>query len=71
MAMVPEYQRIIGMGPAALPLILDSLRREPEHWYWALEAITGENPVPPEDRGDIQKTADLWVAWGREQGLIR
>ena len=38
--------------------------------FWALEAITGENPVPAADRGKVQKMADAWVAWGREQGLI-
>lgn len=71
MAMVPEYQRIIGMGPAALPLILEALEREPDHWFWALEAITGEDPVPPGDRGVVARMADAWLAWGREQGLIR
>lgn len=70
-AMFPEYQRIIGMGPAVLPLILESLQRETDHWFWALESITGEDPVPPEDRGSIRKMADAWVAWGRDQGLIR
>jgi hypothetical protein len=29
MAMLKPYQRIIGMGGPAVPLILDELRREP------------------------------------------
>jgi hypothetical protein len=70
MAMHPAYQRIIGMGPAVLPLILDDLRREPHHWFWALQAITGEDPVPPSARGHVRAMADTWVAWGRDQGLI-
>jgi hypothetical protein len=70
MAMHPAYQQIIGMGPAVLPLVLDDLRREPHHWFWALGAITGEDPVPPESRGNIRAMADAWVAWGRDQGLI-
>jgi hypothetical protein len=70
-AMHPAYQRIIGLGPAALPLILEALRRQPKHWFWALAAITGENPVPPEDQGRIDKMAAAWIAWGQEQGLIR
>src|SRR5437879_981508 len=37
----PAYQRIIGMGWAAVPLILQELEHQPEHWSWALRAITG------------------------------
>jgi hypothetical protein len=31
MSMLGPYQRIIGMGTAAVPLILEELRREPDH----------------------------------------
>lgn len=41
----PAYQQIIALGPAAVPLLLRELEREPDHWFWALAAITGENPV--------------------------
>jgi hypothetical protein len=47
MAMHRPYQRIIGMGPPIVPLILEELRREPDRWFWAPEAITEENPVRP------------------------
>jgi hypothetical protein len=51
MAMLKPYQQIIGMGKDALPYLLQELAREPDHWFWALEAITQENPVPPEAAG--------------------
>jgi hypothetical protein len=70
MAMLQPYQRIIGMGMTAVPLILEELRREPHHWFWALEAITEQNPVPPESLGKVQEMADAWLAWGKKQGLI-
>lgn len=70
MAMIPAYQRIIGMGPAVVPLILEELGREPGHWFWALEAITGENPVAAEKAGSVRDEAKAWIDWGREQGLI-
>lgn len=70
MAMLKPYQRIIGMGWAAVPLILAELQREPDQWFWALEAITEENPVPPEVAGYVRKTAEAWVNWGRERGLV-
>jgi hypothetical protein len=68
MVMHPVYQRIIGMGQPVVPLILRELEREPEHWFWALEAITGANPVLPEQRGRLDEMAAAWLAWGRENG---
>lgn len=70
MAMLRPYQEIIGMGLPVVPLILDELRIEPNHWYWALEAITGENPVPVGVDGDMGRIRDAWLEWGRGQGLI-
>jgi hypothetical protein len=70
MALLPAYQRIIGMGWPAVPLILEELRREPGQWFWALEAITEENPVPPEDAGKVREMARAWVEWGQARGLI-
>jgi len=63
----PAYQEIIGMGPAAIPLILDELEREPNHWFPALAAISGtQSPVPEEDAGDIDKMTDAWLQWAKE-----
>ena len=68
MAMHPAYQQIIGMGDAALPFIFQELRRQPDHWFWALKAITGEDPVPPSDRGQIEKMAAVWLQWAEQRG---
>jgi hypothetical protein len=70
MAMLRPYQRIIGMGPAAVPLILNELAREPNQWFWALEAITGEDPVPPAVAGRVREMARAWVEWGKARGLF-
>ena len=69
-AMLRSYQSIIGMGDPAIPLLLEELQREPDHWFWALEAITLENPVPPEARGKIDEMARAWLDWGRQKGYI-
>lgn len=66
----PAYQQIIGMGRAVVPLILDDLRRTGSHWFWALTAITGEQPIPPADRGRVDRMIDAWLAWGRARGLL-
>jgi hypothetical protein len=69
-AMLPSYQRIIGMGTSVVPLILDELQREPDQWFWALEAITEQNPVPPESAGQVRLTAQAWIEWGRQHGYF-
>lgn len=68
MAILPSYQQIIGMGPEVLPLIMRELRSDPDYWFWALQAITGCDPVPPESRGKLAEMADQWLKWGREHG---
>ena len=70
MAMLRPYQRIIGMGWPVVPLLLDELRRDPDQWFWALEAITEENPVPPADVGHVRRAAAAWVAWGAARGMV-
>ena len=59
------YQEIIGMGAAALPLIFSELEREPDNWFWALKAITGEDPVPEEHRGNVELMAKDWLLWAQ------
>lgn len=69
-AMHPIYQQIIGMGPVAISLILDEMKRKPGHWFWALRAITGEDPVLPEQRGRIKQMTEAWLQWGKKQGYV-
>ncbi len=69
-AMHPAYQQIIGMGPIAIPLILSEMKRKPDHWFWALKSITGEDPVLDENRGQILQMTKAWLHWGIEQGYI-
>jgi hypothetical protein len=66
MVMQPAYQQIIGMGPSAIPLIFQSMMREPDHWFWALSSITGANPVLQEHQGKIDKMNDDWIEWGKK-----
>jgi hypothetical protein len=66
----PAYQEIIGMGRPVVPLLLGDLRSEDSLWFTALHAITGENPVPPEDRGDIPRVTEHWLNWGRARGYV-
>jgi len=68
MAAHQDYQRIIGLGWRAVPLILCLLAREADFWFEALVAITGEQPVPPQHAGNIEAMRQDWLQWGREHG---
>jgi len=62
------YQQIIGLGPDALPLILEELERETDDWFWALAAITGEDPA--EGMETLDSAAEAWLEWGRSKGHL-
>lgn len=42
---------------------------DPDHWFWALEMITGADPVPVEAYGDTVQMAQAWTASYRLQAL--
>jgi hypothetical protein len=69
-AMHPAYQQIIGLGPAAIPLLLEELQQKPGHWSWALRAITGENPVKEQHRGKLALVTQDWLEWGKANGFL-
>lgn len=70
MSMHPAYQQIIGMGEAAIPLLLRELEKKSGQWFGALKSITREDPVPPEYRGKTSEMIKAWLKWGRDKGYI-
>lgn len=67
----PYYQAIIEMGPAVVSFILRELQRRPGHWFNALWVITGADPVPKEEAGDLEMMAKRWIEWGKARGFIK
>lgn len=67
-AMHRAYQQIIGMGHKAVPFILRELELRGGHWFWALNAITGEDPTRP--NATYEDAVQDWLSWGREKGSI-
>lgn len=63
------YQQIIALGPAVVPLLLRELEHEPDHWFRALEALTGAHPVPEASQGRLHDMARAWLDWGHAQGF--
>ena len=64
----PAYRRIIAMGEPAVPWLLHRLATKPDHWFVALNSITGARPVPPESRGRVKEMTKAWLDWGIQQG---
>jgi hypothetical protein len=62
------YQRIIGLGPQALPHILRDMKETRDHWFWALMSIVGEDKAVGQT--SVGAAVEAWLAWGREAGLI-
>lgn len=67
-SMHPAYQQIIGMGKPVIPLLLRELERKSGQWFWAIKAISREDPVPPEKRGQTQEMIRYWLEWGKQNG---
>jgi hypothetical protein len=61
MVLLPEYQHIIGLGRPAVPYIIESLRTELDHWFWALKSIVGVDHA--EGAETMREAADKWIAW--------
>ncbi len=65
----PAFHEIVGMGRAVVPLLLRELDKHTSgHWHRVLRQITGADPVPAADRGNIEKAAEAWLRWGKQQG---
>ena len=64
----PSYRRIIGLGNAGLPLLFRELEERPDHWFVALTAMTGVDPVAPSST--FADAVKIWLAWGREKGYL-
>ncbi len=64
------YQQIIGLGQRAIPLILEKLEKKQNYWFWALKAISGDDPVPPELAGNIKAMSEVWLNWGKLNGYV-
>jgi hypothetical protein len=69
----PSYLRIVGLargstGNEIERLLLEELEAEPDYWFYALTAVTGEDPVQPQD--DFDGAVNAWLEWGREKGYL-
>jgi hypothetical protein len=64
----PDYLKIIEMGSEVIPIILQSLLKDPDHWFVALNKISGENPISY--GASFQDAVIGWLQWGQSKGFF-
>lgn len=64
------YLEIISKGQKVIPWILRELQQTNDHWFVALESLTGSNPISPEHIGDILAMKEDWLNWAEEHDLL-
>lgn len=70
MVALPSYLHIMALGKRVVPLLLEELNREMDHWFVALHILTGHNPVSESMAGRVDEMTAAWLKWGQTQGLI-
>jgi hypothetical protein len=65
----PAYQRIIGMGPIVIPMILREMSVKPGHWFWALDALT-QGASPAKGCDNLIEATNAWIRWGEFKGFL-
>ena len=53
--LAPSFPRIVELGNLVVPLLLTEIGSHPSHLVIALRRITGVDPVPLEDRGEVPR----------------
>lgn len=57
------YRSIIKLGEDIIPFIIQDLKSKDNHWFYALEALTGQNPIKMENRGVVTLMKSDWLDW--------
>ncbi len=63
------YKEIISLGKVSLPWIIRELRKNSDHWFYALEKITGVNPIKNESIGIVDKMREDWITWAEKNDI--
>lgn len=66
----PAHLAIIQMGERALPFLIDDLKNNNNHWFIALNTITGVNPIQSGHAGDVEAMRNDWIQWADENNVI-
>ncbi len=66
----PACQQILDLGPAIIPLILEYTVEHGGHWEQILMTLSGENPMRPEESGNVPKNRQRWLEWADRTAIF-
>ena len=66
----PAHLQIIKLGKAVVPLLLQDLKKNHNHWFYALNLITKCNPVEKDHIGRLDAMVGDWIQWGKSENYI-
>ena len=65
----PAYQKIIGMGDSALPLIFREMEQKGGHWFHALREITGQTRYLRKCGARWKDMQRAWLEWAQHRDI--
>lgn len=66
----PAHLTILQLGDQVLPLLIEDLQNNNNHWFITLNKITNENPVAQEHAGDVEAMRNDWIQWAEANNII-
>ncbi|MEO6613631.1 MAG: hypothetical protein ABIT05_12650 [Chitinophagaceae bacterium] len=66
----PAHLTIVQLGEQVLPLLIEELQNNSNHWFFTLNQITGVTPIPPEHVGDVELMRNDWINWANENNIV-
>jgi hypothetical protein len=63
-----SFQRIIALGPQAIPLALEQLPTHPVPWFYALKILADADPASGVT--DVDEAVQAWLEWGHANGYL-
>ncbi|MEP7374367.1 MAG: hypothetical protein ABI675_13320 [Chitinophagaceae bacterium] len=66
----PAHLAILQLGEQVLPLLIEELQENNNHWFITLNKITGVNPVAAEHAGDVELMKNDWITWAQDNNII-
>ena len=64
------YKEIINIGYTAIPWIIREMRKNNDHWFYALEKITGVNPIKKKNLGIVENMKQDWIDWASNKDYV-
>jgi hypothetical protein len=66
-----NFLDLVQLGKVAIPAILVLLQKKPSDLFLVLQTVTQQNPVHPDEYGNLDAIIAAWEKWGAQQGYLK